>query len=77
MNQQSFSVTEAELIFVVPGDSANSYLWHKINGTQADVDGIGDQMPDDDGFSDGMSADPLSQADIDTITGWIDDGANP
>lgn len=30
---------------ITPGDVEQSYLWHKVNGTQADVGGSGIQMP--------------------------------
>jgi len=54
---------------VTPGDSDNSYLFHKSNGSQADVGGGGSTMP--------LGAPKLGQADIDTITAWITDGAAP
>jgi hypothetical protein len=55
------------LNYVEPGNSAMSYMYHKVNNTQADVGGVGGRMP-----LGGM----LEQAQIDTIKQWIDDGAN-
>jgi hypothetical protein len=45
------------------GDHLSSYLWHKINGTQAEVGGGGGQMP---------LGVPLLQEEIDLIAAWID-----
>ena len=54
---------------VVPGNSANSYLYHKV----ADATPCsGSQMPRP--FEAGPTV-PLSAADIATIKGWIDEGA--
>ncbi|MBL8597237.1 MAG: hypothetical protein JNL14_05830 [Devosia sp.] len=36
---------EADMPYVTPGDPSRSYLWHKLNGTQAEVGGSGAQMP--------------------------------
>jgi hypothetical protein len=52
---------------IEPGDHTLSYLWHKVNGSQASVGGTGSQMP--------LTGGPLSQAEIDGIAGWIDAGA--
>ena len=52
---------------VEPGDSDNSYLFHKVEGTQLDVGGEGNQMP----------VGGLNPAQIDTIKQWIDGGAQP
>ena len=54
---------------ITSSDPANSYLWHKLNNTQASVGGVGDQMP--------RGAAPLSQGDLDLIEQWILEGANP
>lgn len=59
----------APLSRVEPGSSADSYLWHKLSGTQVDVGGGGQQMP--------LGAPPLDPATIDLIAQWIDEGANP
>lgn len=50
---------------VAPGDTANSYLIYKINGTHLDVGGSGQRMP----------SRPLAAGDIATIEGWVTDGA--
>ena len=54
---------------VEPGDSENSYLWHKLNGTHQSVGGAGSQMP--------LSGSPLSAAELSVVETWINDGANP
>jgi hypothetical protein len=51
---------------VTPGDSLNSYLFHKVNGTQSLADGSGTQMP---------IGQAMSDDEIDLIRQWIDDGA--
>lgn len=51
---------------VEPGDSAKSYLYHKLAGTFADVGGGGTIMPP------GGMFDPV---DLATIQAWIDEGA--
>ena len=57
---------QSPLDLVVPGDSLNSYLFHKINGTQSLAEGSGTQMPV------GL---PMEQEDVDLIQLWIDNGA--
>ena len=52
---------------VVTGDSGNSFLINKLTGDLMGPEGA--QMP--------LNAMPLMQGDIDTITAWIDGGANP
>jgi len=52
---------------VEPGDPDQSYLVHKIQGTQASVGGSGSRMP--------LGGSPLSQDQIDTIRAWIKTGA--
>jgi hypothetical protein len=44
----------------------NSYLYHKITGTQASVGGSGERMP---------RGGQLSDAEIQTIRAWIAQGA--
>jgi len=53
---------------VAPGDPDGSYLWHKLNGTQADVGGSGAPMP----IGVALDADTLA-----LIEQWITDGAKP
>ena len=56
--------------FVTPGDTANSYLWYKLNGTQGQVasgNSAGFQMPQ---FQDPLDAETLS-----VIENWINNGA--
>jgi hypothetical protein len=64
------SISFAGLTHVTPGDHTTSYLWHKINGTQNDVGGGGTIMPQ-------PPKPKLSQADIDKVAAWIDQGAMP
>ncbi len=47
---------------------ADSYLWHKLNGTQADVGGSDDAMP----LSGSMESDEM-----DLIEAWINEGCAP
>ena len=54
---------------VEPGDHEASFMWHKINGTQADIGGGGSTMP--------LGAAMLPQSTIDLIAQWIDEGAAP
>jgi hypothetical protein len=56
-----------QLSLVKPGNSAQSYLFHKLKGTQASVGGGGSTMPK------GGSA--LTSAQLTTIKRWIDAGA--
>jgi hypothetical protein len=62
------SKTVAGFVQVKPGDPEASYVWHKINGTQANVGGLGSTMP-----LGGM----LSAEDLATIEAWITAGAKP
>ena len=52
---------------VAPGNSAASYLVHKLEGTQASVGGGGNRMP--------LGAQPLAGVEIQLIKDWIDQGA--
>ena len=52
---------------VEPGNSAASYVVHKLEGTQASVGGIGNQMP--------LGVQPLADVEIQIIKDWIDQGA--
>jgi len=51
---------------VEPGDTEKSYLWFKLNNTQADVGGSGLSMP---------LGNPLDEADLAKIETWISSGA--
>lgn len=64
------SVSFPALVLVTPGSRDKSYLWHKIKGTQFDAGGGGTQMPQ-------PPAMPLSDADMEKIGLWIDQGAKP
>jgi hypothetical protein len=57
---------------VEPGDPDASYLWHKINNTQASVGGSGLPMPK---ARAGMSATVLTADQLATIEEWIAGGA--
>lgn len=54
---------------VEPYDPYASYMWLKLNNTQASVGGYGDQMP--------RLAPPLEQPEMDLIQAWILEGAPP
>lgn len=53
---------------IEPGDPDDSYLIHKIQGTQASVGGSGSQMP--------LGGTPLDAATIQLIRMWVEQGAN-
>lgn len=62
------SVQAPALDRVEPGDSAKSYIVHKLQGTQDSVGGTGNRMPN--------GGQPfLPDAEIDLIRSWIDQGA--
>ena len=76
MNLSSASATHASLVNVtsidepafkrvLPGDPNNSYIIHKLEGTQS----VGSRMPFGGPF--------LSQATIDQVRAWIQAGAAP
>ncbi len=52
---------------IEPGRPDDSYLVHKIQGTQGEVGGSGERMP--------LGLPALTQGEIDLIRGWIADGA--
>lgn len=60
---------QSSLRQVEAGDHERSYLWHKVNGSQGSVGGEGSRMP--------RGEPALSQAQIDDIANWIDNGALP
>jgi hypothetical protein len=62
----------ASMNHIEPGDPEASYIWHKINNTQAAAGGSGLQMPK---APTGGTATVLTQAQIDTIEAWITAGA--
>lgn len=59
-------MSAAGIPFVTPGDSGQSYLVNKLDGSHADVGGSGAKMP--------MGGE-LPGEQIDTIADWIDAGA--
>lgn len=64
----------ASMNHVEPGDPENSYLWHKINNTQASVGGSGLAMPK---ARAGMMAAMMTADELATIEEWIAGGAPP
>ncbi|HKU44349.1 MAG TPA: hypothetical protein VJR89_39590 [Polyangiales bacterium] len=56
------------MLLVEPGDLNDSYLWHKINGTQLQVGGMGLIMP---------STVPLNAEERRVFERWIAAGATP
>jgi hypothetical protein len=65
----SYTPGQASLALVASGDSAQSYLYHKIAGTHSSVGGSGSQMP--------LGSAPMTAVDIATVEQWINDGAQP
>lgn len=65
---EAMSKTVPGIVQVKPGSTKDSYLWHKVNGTQANVGGTGLQMPQG-----GM----LTADELATIEAWINAGAKP
>ncbi len=63
--------TQSPLLRVFPGRSSQSYLWHKLAGTQETVGGSGDRMP----VFHLAGDDFLDAGEMDLIRGWILDGA--
>lgn len=61
--------TQVPTMALVGPTAAESYLWHKLNGTQADVGGMGLQMP--------FGAAIRDPASLDLIFAWIEGGAQP
>lgn len=61
--------SSSPLVYVAPGSAIDSYMHHKVRGTQASVGGAGVQMP--------MGGSPLTPEELDTISLWIDQGALP
>lgn len=62
------SIQLSTMMRVAPGDTSHSYLWHKINGTQASVGGSGMIMP---------STIPLNADEKAVFERWISAGAPP
>ena len=58
---------DVALLRVLPGRPSQSYIWHKLLGTQATVGGSGSRMPQGDA--------PLTQPNMDVIRAWILEGA--
>lgn len=56
----------SEMPLITPGDHLQSYLWHKLNGSQSLAAGAGTQMP---------LGGSLSDEEIAEIASWIDAGA--
>ena len=57
--------TQADMDLIVPGNHIESYLWHKVNGTQGIAGGMGQRMP---------SNQPWGEETIGTLGVWIDLG---
>jgi hypothetical protein len=58
---------QSPLLRVLPGRPSQSYLWHKLAGSQSTVGGSGDRMPQGGPY--------LSQSDMDAVRAWILEGA--
>jgi hypothetical protein len=66
-NLVNAAATEASIDRVEPGDAPDSYLMHKLDGTQGSVGGSGSQMP--------LGGSALSAAVREGVRGWINTGA--
>lgn len=58
---------QSSLVLVEPGSKQNSYLYHKLLGTQKEVNGSGASMP--------YQRNLLMEADLAIIFKWIEEGA--
>lgn len=58
--------TQADMLLVTPGDSLDSYLWHKLANTQAIAGGSGSAMP---------QGQVLDDLDVELVGDWIEGGA--
>lgn len=67
LNTVDVPSVQSSLDRIEPFSTADSYLIHKLQGTQASVGGSGSQMP--------RNASPLSEATIDMIRAWVRVGA--
>ena len=59
---------QADMNLIEPGDSLQSYLWHKLASTQGIAGGSGSSMP---------LGTLLGGDEIDRVADWIDGGALP
>lgn len=66
-NLVGIASTQSSLQRVMPGKPEESYLYHKIVGTHAEVGGSGERMP----FGDMR----LSEEQVDIVRNWIAGGA--
>ena len=64
------SAQNAPMPLITPSDTFNSYLLHKILGTHLAVGGSGTEMPK-------TPSPPLTQGELDLLTLWVTEGANP
>lgn len=58
---------QAPLLRVAPGKPDESYLYHKLRGTQLEVEGKGEPMP--------LEGWPLPDSEIALFRAWIEQGA--
>lgn len=59
---------QAPYLLVQPGSGIESYLWHKLNGTQVLAEGAGASMP---------LGRALGGEELDLVFDWIEEGAAP
>ena len=62
------AAVQSDYLLVSPKNPLESYLWHKLNGTQSLAGGAGTRMPLDDAFQQDLT---------DLVEDWINDGAKP
>ena len=60
------SQQSSEMLMIDPGSADDSYLYHKLMNSHADMGGEGSQMP---------LGGSLSPEEIDIVATWINDGA--
>jgi len=66
-NLVNIASTQSPLVRVAPGNPEQSYLLHKLNGTQLQVNGSGARMP--------FGSSVLSEPQIKLVRDWISQGA--
>ena len=68
LNLAGYSSQVPSMLLIDPGSPNDSYIWHKLNGTQGTVGGSGSQMP---------LGGSLTATELSLIETWILEGAQP
>lgn len=66
-NLVNVASSQSSMLRVVPGNPEQSYLLHKLNGTQLQAGGTGSRMP--------FGSSALSETQINLVRDWISQGA--